>query len=554
MADSLNTIFGIDLGTTYSCIAYVDEHGKPVVVPNAENERITPSVVFFDGPNVVVGNVAKESAKLYPQAVVEMVKRDMGNPQYLFEKDGKTYRPEEISSFVLRKLVRDAEQNLGRTIRDVIITCPAYFGVNQREATAKAGEVAGLNVRCIINEPTAAAISYGMDKAQDQVVLVYDLGGGTFDITMIEVKGGCITVICTGGDHNLGGKDWDKAVVNYLVSQYQEETSSAEDILASPETVQELYLTAERSKKTLSARDRAPVVVTGTQRAKVELTRAKFDEVTADLLDRTVTLTQQMLAEARQKGYARYDKILLVGGSTRMPQVAERLKKEFSVPIELHDPDESVAKGAAIYGWKLALDDQIKIEIANTTGQQPENVNPGAVAPAVVERAVEAVADKFDLRLAAVQKAARTKVSNVTSKTFGVVVRIRERGVDKDMVSNLIRRNDPVPAEKTRQYGTLEANQASVDIRLMEGLGLSDLDEVAQCTEIGTGELPLPPGLPAGAPLSVTFRLNEQGRLEVTALDLTGKKQIQFEVQTAGVMSDEEVQQAKERALAMPVS
>ena len=221
MNNNLTKVFGIDLGTTYSCIAFVNEHGKPEVIPNFDNNRTTPSVVFFDEDNIIVGEEAKNNIKVYSDQVVSFIKRNMGNSDFIFEYDGNTYKPEEISSYILKKLVKDAEQNLGFEISDVIITCPAYFGINERESTRKAGEIAGLNVRAIINEPTAAALAYGMDKAENKVVLVYDLGGGTFDITMIEIKPDSeINVIVTGGDHDLGGKDWDDKITNYLVQEF----------------------------------------------------------------------------------------------------------------------------------------------------------------------------------------------------------------------------------------------------------------------------------------------------------------------------------------------
>ena len=209
MSEGLKKVYGIDLGTTYSAIAYVDEHGKPVIVPNQESERITPSVVLFDGENIIVGDTAKESAKVEPHRVVSRIKQHMGDPHFVFEHDGQVYSPEDISSFILRKVVGDAELTLGLEgddkITDVVITCPAYFGTDEREATANAGRLAGLNVREFLNEPTAAAIAYGLEQGEDQTVLVYDLGGGTFDITMIEIKDRLIRVICTGGDHRLGG-------------------------------------------------------------------------------------------------------------------------------------------------------------------------------------------------------------------------------------------------------------------------------------------------------------------------------------------------------------
>lgn len=553
MSQNLGKVFGIDLGTTYSCISYVDEYGKPVVQPNADSERITPSVVFFDGDNVIVGTVAKQHTKLYPNAVVDMVKRSMGDPNWLFEHDGRQYRPEEISSFILRKVVSDAAQALGDPITDVVITCPAWFGINQREATARAGEIAGLNVRSIINEPTAAAIAYGIEKASNQTVLVYDLGGGTFDITMIEVKDGCITVLCTGGDHELGGKDWDKTLVNYLSGRYQEEAGSGEDILADPMILQDLYLQAEQAKKILTNRETTKLAVTAGQRVVIELTREKFDELTSSSLELTVTLTRDMLRQAAERGHQSFDKILLVGGSTRMPQVPRRLKQEFpEVEVEMFDPDESVAKGAAIFGWKLALDDEIKIAVAETTGKPVEEVKLEEVAPEVIQEAREEVAQTYGLRPSVVNNAANTIIRNVSSKTFGIVATTPEQ---EEKVINLIRRNDPVPVDVTRDdFGTMEANQGTVDIRLMESLETKPVGEVAQATEVGRAELQLPPKLPAGAPLTVHFELSDQGLLQVTAWEPVSKNEIKVTIETAAVMSEEEVAQSKNRNLALKVS
>jgi len=552
MSSIVKKVYGIDLGTTYSCLAYVDEHGKAIVVPNFENERITPSAVFFDGDNVIVGKDAKDNAKISPHAVVEMIKRSMGDPNYRFEHQGKVFRPEEISAFILRKIVGDGEKVLGVKITDVIITCPAYFGVNQRDATAKAGEIAGLNVRSIINEPTAAAIAYALEKVKDQVVLIYDLGGGTFDITMIEVKGGAITVLCTGGDHNLGGKDWDSSIVKYLETQYQEQTGTLEDILGDSETLQDLFSAAESAKKSISIRDKVSTVVTHNgQKVKVELLRDKFNELTAPLLERTIALTSQMLEEAKIKGYLRFDKILLVGGSSRMPQVSKRLKEEFLVDCEMYDPDESVAKGAAIYGWKLAIDEEIKLVIADKTGQKVGDIDLGKTSQLDVTKAHKEVAAKFGLTPSVVSTAANTTVNNVTSKSFGIVIQLESK---TEMVSNLILRNDKVPANITAPFQTIFADQSGVDIRLMEGQELIKTVELLKCTEIGKGELKLPPKLPKGYPFEVNFKLNEQGRLEVTATDPVSKNVLQFEVQTNSVMSDEEVSKAKTRGLAIPVS
>ena len=385
MSDGLKRVYGIDLGTTYSAIAYVDEHGKPVIVPNAESERITPSVVLFDGDNVIVGNTAKESAKVEADRVVSRVKQHMGDPHFVFEHDGQVYSAEDISSFILRKVVGDAELALGLegedVITDVVITCPAYFGTDEREATANAGRLAGLNVRAILNEPTAAAIAYGLEQADDQVVLVYDLGGGTFDVTMIEIKDRLIRVICTGGDHRLGGALWDEAVVMHLASDFKVQTGLEADPMDDAEVVNDLFLQAERGKKTLSQREKTPFRVTHAgQQARVELERARFEELTAPLLDNTIRLTREMLADARAKGYERFDKIILVGGATRMPQVRDRIVAEFGIEPESFDPDESVAKGAALFGLKEALQDEVR-DLLSPTNPDAEGHDGGLDRP-----------------------------------------------------------------------------------------------------------------------------------------------------------------------------
>lgn len=347
-------VFGIDLGTTYSCIAYIDEYGHPVTIPNAEGDRTTPSVIFFDGPNRVVGKEAKDNIVLHPDQVVAFVKRLLGQEDWTFFYDRTEYRAEEISSFILRKVVNDAETALGYMITDVVITCPSYFGIDERKAIAKAGEIAGLNVRSIIDEPIAATIYYSLHDEKDQVVLVYDLGGGTFDIAMVEIKGGEINVIATGGDHYLGGNDWDNVIVYYLAEQWKTLTDSSEDLLDDLETVQDIFSKAEQVKKSLSAREKTDVaVIYGDRQVKITLTRKKFDELTANLLEQTIELTHSMLREARKKGYNQFDQILLVGGSTRMPQVANRLWDEFKLEPKIFEPDEAVAKGAAWYGQRL---------------------------------------------------------------------------------------------------------------------------------------------------------------------------------------------------------
>ena len=541
MSEGLKRVYGIDLGTTYSAIAYVDEHGKPVIVPNQESERITPSVVLFDGDNIIVGNTAKESAKVEPDRVVSRIKQHMGDPHFVFEHNGQAYSPEDISSFILRKVVGDAELALDETITDVVITCPAYFGTDEREATANAGRLAGLNVRAILNEPTAAAIAYGLEQGEDQTVLVYDLGGGTFDITMIEINDSLIRVICTGGDHRLGGALWDEAIVMFLAQQFQEQTGSDADPMDDPEVLNDLFLQAERGKKTLTQRDKAPFRVTHAgQQARVELDRPKFEEITQHLLDRTIELTHEMLADAKAKGHERFDKIILVGGATRMPQVRNRLVAEFGSEPESFDPDESVAKGAALFGLKESLTDEVKEILApalgDSSGQESESPLDAA-SEAQVTEALDQLERQLGFTLTGpVRELVSTRIVNVLSKSLGVVARNEE---GKDVVVYLLPRNAEVPMEQSTDFGTDAANQTGVDILVMAGE--RDSSDPNDCKDVGTATLNLPEGLPARSPIRVKFAITRDGRLNVTATDLTGGGSIDVAFETEAVMNAEEV-------------
>ena len=548
MSEPINKIFGIDLGTTYSSIAYVDEYGKPVIIPNAENQRITPSVVFFDGSEIVVGDVAKESAKLYPNEVVSFIKRSMGEANFLYEYDSKSYRPEEISSYILRKVAQDAEQTIGEKVHDVVITCPAYFGINEREATRKAGEIAGFNVRQIINEPTAAAIAYGtVQETENRVVLVYDLGGGTFDITMIDIQESSIDVICTGGDHNLGGKDWDDRIVAFLVQEFQRQTQSDEDILEDPDTWQDLQLSSEKSKKILSQRDKTPISIThGGDRVKVELSRDKFLEITEDLLERTIALTHEMLKEAKVKGYEHFDEIIMVGGSTRMPQIPDRIRQEFGMEPRMFDPDEAVAKGAAIYGWKLSLNDGLIKRIAEKTNRNVEHEdNIIETTPKnIMEEVAKEMSEETGVTLSAVKRSTMT-IKDVASKSFGVVAR---RPNNQEGVFNLILKNTAVPVETKRTFYTPESNQERVLIRIMENETNEKVVAVEHSIEIGTAVLDLPEGLPEDSPVEITFNLNREGRLQITAIEATENRQVIAKIETSSVIQGKELEEAIERA------
>ncbi|MCB0629929.1 MAG: Hsp70 family protein, partial [Lewinella sp.] len=478
------------------------------------------------------------------------VKRDMGNPNYIFEHNGKNYKPEEISSYILKKLIKDAEEKMDERILDVVITCPAYFGINEREATRLAGVIAGLNVKAIINEPTAAAIAYGLDTAEEKVVLVYDLGGGTFDITMIEITPQAISVIVTGGDHNLGGKDWDDTIMLYLEQCYQEEIGTDEEILSDPETAGEMRLNAEKAKKSLTQRDKTKInVVHGGEKVKVELTREKLEELTASQLESTIVLTHAMLEEAKKKGYEKFDEIILVGGSSRMPQVKERIDQEFSVDAKIFDPDEAVAKGAAIYGWKTSISDELVKRIAENTGQAVEAINLEKIEEETLQEIEQEIADEVGLTLGAVKKS-RTQIQNVTSKSFGIIA-LKEN--DEEVLSNLIMKNETVPMEITRRFGTHFANQEDVELKIMENEVNDQETAPENGIDIGSAILNIPPGLPAGSPIEITFKINEEGRLDVRAIELTDHRTVETTIETSSVISGQELEQAKARSKSIVV-
>ncbi len=547
MKKQTKKVFGIDLGTTYSSIAYVDENGQPAIIRNSENQNVTPSVVFFDDDNVVVGNMAKDSAGIYPHRVVSFIKRAMGEPSFVFEYNSVSYTPEEISSYIIRKVVQDAEEQLDRKITDVVITCPAYFGINEREATQKAGELAGVNVCQIINEPTAAAITYAAVRSpENKAVLVYDLGGGTFDVTLIQIRTDSVEVVCTGGDHNLGGKDWDDRLVSYLVNEFQNETGSDEDILDNPETCQDLIMSVENAKKVLGPRKKAPISISHAgQRVKVELTREKFEEITEALLERTISFTKDMLAEAKEKGYEDFDEIVLVGGATRMPQITERLEKEFSKTPTLFEPDSAVAKGAAIFGWKYALNALMssRLKKGNETGETKNMVQIIKDAP---ENFIEKNIGDLDEDIKTDVDIEKTlNVKDVASKSFGVVVL---KSKEEKMVFNLIRKNTPIPVNASRDFPTAQDNQPTVKIRIMENDINDKTAPLDNSVEVGTAVMSLPPKMPKNTKITVTFGLNVDGRLSIKAKDKETSKPIKVNFDTSSVIQDDAFKKAKDRA------
>ncbi len=554
MRNKLKKVFGIDFGTTYSSIAYVNDHGEAVVVPNAENELATPSVVFFDGNDIIVGNVAKDSSRMYPDKVVTCVKRHMGDPNFSFSHNSKTYRVEEIASFIIRKLVQDAEQYLGEEITDIVITCPAYFGINEREATRIAGEIAGYNVRQIINEPTAAAITYGfMSFDVEKDVLVYDLGGGTFDITMINIQPDSLNVICTGGSQNLGGKDWDDRIVQHLADQFQKNTGARVNILDDPDTYQDLQITAEKTKKTLSHRQIAPVLISYMgKKAKIEMARKEFEEFTQALINRTIAFTRDVLEEAAKKGYKDFDEIIFVGGSTRMPLVAKRVEQELSKTPRVFAPDEAVSKGAAICGWKFSLHDGLAKRIAKKTGMDftPGDGETdaadviGVATEQLIKETAQEMADELGFDLLTMQRS-MISIVDVASKSFGIVVK---NPADKEkIVYNLIQKNTTVPTNYTRAFYTGVENQEKVMVRIMENDKCEKHVPIDDSVHIGTAMMILPPGMPRKSPVVIYFYLDEEGCLQITAEEPNTFSSVEAIITTESVIHGKDLKQAMER-------
>jgi len=533
MAQNQNVVIGIDLGTTYSAVAHVDEHGEARIIPNTQNERITPSVVLFmDEENqVVVGKSAKDEIVLQPERVVDFVKREMGKKKTEVRAEdnsgvpkpynfwGRTLSPEDISAYLLKRLKQDAEIFFGFPVTDAVITVPAYFNDSERQATKDAGTMAGLNVRHILNEPTAAALAYGVMKAdKPQTVFVFDLGGGTFDVTIlkIEIAGAQknINMIQTNGDHRLGGKDWDDRLIKYVAEQFQHEHGL--DPYEDMDARGELRERSENTKKSLSTKPSASMMCSAHgKKSKIDLTREKFEELTADLMERCHDLCKLVLEEAKMS-WRDIDTILLAGGSTRMPMVQEMLKRISGKTLrtDLLNPDECVALGAAIQGTILAVKD------SKQTGAKISQV----------------VLDKMDAITA----------QDVTSHRLGLVVRQKERSV----VAEIIPKGTRVPCSLTDTFGTVVDNQANAHLIIKEG----ESDDPDLVTTIQEATLPILNPLPAGAPIEVTYQFSAEGILKVIARDLTNNKSIQVEVERKGNLTPAEVKQGAAQLQKVAVS
>lgn len=537
-------VFGIDLGTTYSCIAYVDETGRPTVVNNMEGNPTTPSVVNFASSDlVVVGDIAKENAVIDPQNTVSFVKNLMGLSNFAIHYNDRDVTPEEVSSYILRKLAGDASKILNTEVKDVVITCPAYFGTARREATKAAGKIAGLNVLEIISEPTAAALFYGCTKAEgEKTILVYDLGGGTFDVTVMHVSPGSIQMVCTDGNHELGGKNWDDLVMGYLSNAFVEETQFSGEFDEFDQ--QALRLKAETAKQQLSSRgDSVPVVVEAAGvRARVQLTREIFDELTEGLLNQTLEKTDAAIAVAKEKNYD-IDEILLVGGSTKMPQVSQALRERYGMEPKILEPDEAVAKGAAIYALGVY---ELMIEQWKDHDQNSKDDNTGGETQ---ETPPEELAVSTDRISGLGGKKMTEVVTVITSKSYALKV-VRN---EEEKCLNMILKNSAMENNRysvTKQFGTVDADQDTAELVVYESDIMDEYYDVDDDYVLGTAVLELPPHLPAGAPIEVTFTLNQEGILEVTGRDLTGNREIHATMQAASgtTLSNEEVAAVREKS------
>jgi molecular chaperone DnaK len=536
-------VFGIDLGTTYSCISHVDEYGRPEVLTNLDNEATTPSVILFDSAeDFVVGRQAKRQARIKPEQVASLVKRHMGESDWRLTIHGQEWSAPALSSLILRSLAADAARHTGAPVSDVVITVPAYFGDEERKNTKLAGEYAGLNVVDIINEPTAAAFAYGFANlsTDERTVLVYDLGGGTFDTTVIRLADRSISVVATDGDHELGGSDWDDLIANHLSERFRAECPGAEDPLDDTYGAQDLLLAAEEAKQTLSTRESTDVlVIHDGQRANIALTRADLEELTKLLLQRTMELTRAVLKAAEARGVDHIDEVLLVGGSSKMPAVAERLKEQFGFSPRLADPDLAVAKGAAIFGQKKELE-RVVLDDLVARGKLDEGQAIGDAAADDVDAVLRDAADRYGITAEAAGDIVRTEVQNVCSRGFGILL-AREGG---ELYANfLTHRNDRLPLVVTDTFHTVVPDQDEVQLQVFEQGGSEESERLEDNTVLITGSLTgIPAGWPRGTAVEVTFSMGSDGTLEVSARHVAKNEPLQLRVDTGAVLAPDQVE------------
>lgn len=519
--------YGIDLGTTYSCISRIDSTGEAMIIPNRAGETKTPSVVLFESRGtVLVGRKAKNAARTVPNLVVKNIKRRMGMKHVELAHHGVTYTPETVSALILKDLVRSVRESTGETVRDVVITVPAYFGVAERQATRIAGEIAGLNVMNLVPEPVAAAMYYSaLTPAANRTFLVYDLGGGTFDATVIRLVRGAVAVVCTDGSQFLGGMDWDEKIAMHLVNRFVAEVphAGAED---SVEFLQDMMLVAEDMKRELTQRMITSRVISFDGHSVLaELTRAEFEEITARLLQQTMDLTERTIAKARETGVDHIDEVILVGGSTHMPAVAAGIAARFGFAPQRKDPDMAVAKGAALYAVYETVHVQ---QDRDTSDHQRPGLSSG-------------LADELDIPLATVEKMRNFRVISVVPRAFGVKVFVEgdpqsPEGTGQLIVWHLLHANTPLPtARYTCQFVTAVDNQQEIYIEIWEQASDLESPDLADNKHVGEGIIRQLPPLRRGSPVDVTFQMDEVGRLFVEAIELRSGQRLSIELQIGGM-------------------
>lgn len=544
-------VYGIDLGTTYSCIAY-QEGDRPTVLKNLDtNSDTTPSVVQWgeDG-TVIVGQEAKDTSVLKESAnrTASFVKRLIGKSQNAITIDGQVISPIEASAYILRELVRQAQQQTDDEVKDVVITCPAYFGEAERTATKQAGEIAGLNVLSIIEEPTAAAIYYGVTKAgSDKNVLIYDLGGGTFDITVLKITNGEIRVVTTEGDHDLGGKNWDDALSTLMVDKFLDATGYTGDPFeedGNDEFMQQMMIDSEKTKQALSNKTSVKKLLDyNGQRAKIEVTRDEFDDVTSELLERTKDLTQKAIDEAKAQGVD-VDEILLVGGSTMMPQVQTMVGNTFGVPFKIFEPHEAVAKGAAIYAIIQATK-QSEVKSNEVREQDAEGNDVARDTTTGETRVLPTIGGGSTLPT---NLDADTKVISASTKSFGIKANDSQTGEPR--IFNIVRKDDELPTNASQRFATVDANQEQVLIELFESPEKADDLPVDASTKIGDCTMKLPAGLPEHTPLEITLVVQEDGTIALHGQTLDNGTNIDTVFKTKNVSTQKQIEEAKQRVSA----